>query len=192
VNRLGSRQLKSNSGPFSKGEFPHEILTHLLKKRGRGDFSRGRRGKFCSGEEIHHQFGYQLWLIVLYLMAGVGHIVKLDVGQHCFQLPAQRHRGKAVILPPDANGRDRRSAMIDFLLEPCWCVNWKWLCPKLSCLVSASPPASSPLRRSYLPVHRRLCVCRAPREYRGRRHRTVRRLCRRGAESSSRLRRNPW
>lgn len=61
-----------------------------------------------ASEEIHHQFRDQLRLIVLHLVARVGHIVKLDVRQHCFQLSAERHGGKSVILAPDANGRDSK------------------------------------------------------------------------------------
>jgi hypothetical protein len=34
--------------------------------------------------------------------------VKLDVGQHRFQLSAERHRGKAVILAPNANCRNSK------------------------------------------------------------------------------------
>ena len=48
--------------------------------------------RLLGGQEIHHQLGNQLRLIVLHLVASIGHIVKLDVGEHFFQLPAERHR----------------------------------------------------------------------------------------------------
>jgi hypothetical protein len=51
-----------------------------------------------ASEEIHHQFRDQLRLIVLHLVARVGHIMKLDVSQHCFQLSAECHGGKSIIL----------------------------------------------------------------------------------------------
>jgi hypothetical protein len=59
-------------------------------------------------------------------------------------------------------------------------------------LVSASRPASLPPRRSCLPDRRRLCACPVRPRCRGRRRRIALPLCRRGAESSNRLRRNPW
>lgn len=60
------------------------------------------------------------------------------------------------------------------------------------CPASAFQRASSPLRRSCLPGRRRLFVCRARPECRGRRHRTARRLYRHGARNWNRHRRNPW